>query len=324
MLHFIIGSALRLDAQYRETRFALPHATLSLRPTSLIPLAIFPKILYDSCMDYRRFYSDGQPIDGTVTLTGAEFLHCTKVTRHKVGFTIIVCCGDGFDYICKITEIGRDSLTALVTEKKLNTAESSVEITLYQANCKELDFIVRKAVELGVARIVPVTTRYSQSGEINLSRLTDIVKEASKQCGRARLPEVVKPVDFKCAITGKKADETGIFCYEKCPQSALETPSKPHQNPLQSALEVPSKLPANPLQSALQVPCKPPANALQTPSKPHAIALFIGSEGGFSEEEACLAEASGWHLTSLGRRILRAETASIVAITLALNAVGEL
>lgn len=235
-------------------------------------------------MEIKRFFADGIQGD-TIVLRDEEFYHCVKVTRHKVGFTIIVSVGDGFDYYAKIETIDKDSLTAKVFRKEQNMSEISGALVLYQAVCKELDFIVQKAVELGATRIVPFYSTNTNITGVKADRLQKIVLEAAKQCGRSSLPEVSEPVRFDKAIEMSKGCENRILCYENCRGALL-------------------------------------IKSITKNTK--TLALFIGSEGGFTEQEVAFAKEKDVKIVSLGRRILRAETAAVSAMTLGLAAIGEL
>jgi 16S rRNA (uracil1498-N3)-methyltransferase len=235
-------------------------------------------------MELKRFFTDN--IEGDkVILKGEEFTHCVKVTRHKVGFSIIVCTGDGWDCYAKIESIEKNSLTARVFRREQNKTEVDGELILFQGVCKELDFIVQKAVELGAGRIVPFYSTNTSVTGIKLDRLQKIVLEAAKQCGRARLPQVTEPVRFEKAIELCRCVENQILCYENCRSGHIK-------------------------------------DAVQKNTK--SLALIIGSEGGFTEQEIAYAKEKNIRVVTLGKRILRAETAAISAMTLGLAAIGEL
>ena len=235
-------------------------------------------------MEIKRFFADG--IEGDkVVLRGEEFTHCVKVTRHKVGFTVIVCTGDGWDCYAKIEAIEKSSLTARVFRREQNKTEVEGNLTLFQGVCKELDFIVQKAVELGACKIVPFYSANTSVTGVKLDRLQKIVLEAAKQCGRARLPEIIEPLRFDKAIEMCRSAENQILCYENCRSGYIK-------------------------------------DAIRKNTK--TLALVIGSEGGFTEQEIAYAKEKNIRVVSLGKRILRAETAAIAAMTLGLAAIGEL
>ncbi len=210
--------------------------------------------------------------DGVFEISNDEFIYAVKVLRQKIGFSVIVNVGDGYDYNGVITDIKKDRLFVKISEKVKNSATPEKEITLYQGSCKtgKNDFIAQKAVELGVSRIVFFTSDNVVERDVNLERLNKIAKEALKQCDRADDVKVEFST-FENAV--KNAKEAVIFYEGDCEISANNIPVATTE-------------------------------------------FFVGSEGGFSEREIALAKNNGIKTVSLGKRILRAETASVVATTL--------
>lgn len=235
-------------------------------------------------MEIKRFFAD-KIEGGKVTLRAEELHHCTKVTRHKVGYTIIVCIGDGWDYYAQIETIERDYLVANIIRKERNNNEIEGDLILFQGVCKELDFIVQKAVELGATKIVPFYSTNTNITDIKADRLSKIVLDAAKQCGRARLPVVAEAMPLDKAIQLSKEASNRIMCYENCSDKKL--------------IDV-------------------------LPNGTTSLAIFVGSEGGFTPQEVDAAMGQSLDIVSLGKRVLRAETAAITALTLGLAAMGEL
>ncbi|MEG1791226.1 MAG: RsmE family RNA methyltransferase [Clostridia bacterium] len=236
-------------------------------------------------MEIRRFFINKNDFDGKIaTISGDEFLHATKVLRQKVGFTIIFCIGDGFDYYAEIIEIDKNMLKAKFINKIQNFTGAKCAVTLYQGSLKnnKNDFVVQKAVELGISEVVFFVSKYVAENDISLSRLNKISIEASKQCGRADIVNV-RAMTF---------DEV-ISCLSKCALMFYE-------------LETERKLNEIDFNNA------------------DTVDIIIGSEGGFDISEVESARARGAKILSLGKRILRAETASIVATALTMDALGEL
>jgi len=158
-----------------------------------------------------------------------------------------------------------------------------------------MDWIIQKSVELGVSRIVPVMTRYSvvQLNDADSHKKTErwmrIAREAAKQCKRALVPGVDNPVTFEDAIIMSQSVDTGIVLYENEQKKCLKELLKCY-----------------------------------TIDGIGSIALFIGSEGGFSENEIDLCIKSGFISVGLGKRILRAETAAISVLSILMYEMGEL
>lgn len=224
-------------------------------------------------MEIRRFLTSSDKIKNDVAeISGDEFTYAVKVLRQKTGFTVIVNTGDGYDRIGEISEITKDKLTVKIRETVKNEANPDKKITLYQGSCKQgkNEFIVQKAVELGISRIVFFKSDFVTEKEVNVERLRKIATEALKQCGRADSVEV----EFTDYFNAVDNCENAVIFYEgECENTLSDI-----------------------------------GNAVS--------ALFVGSEGGFSEREVGYARERGLKTITLGKRILRAETASVVATSM--------
>lgn len=237
-----------------------------------------------------RFFCD-QISDTYITLTGEDASHLSRSLRVRVGEEVIVCDGACTDYVCMVESVSSEAVKLLVKKKMANENEAALPITLYQALPKgdKLDFIVQKAVELGVTRIVPVQTRFciakatARDFEKKRARLQKIALEAAKQCGRGVIPEVHGLLPFK-EMADALALERGFVCYEKGGET------------VQTLIE----------------------------QKHCGASVLVGSEGGFSAEEVHYLSELGVPCATLGKRILRCETAPIAALTLLLHQLGEL
>ena len=138
-------------------------------------------------MEIRRFFADASDVCGDeVTIGGDEFVHMTKVLRHKPGYKIVVCPGDGSELDCTLTSIGADSALAHIDGRRRGAAELPYRVTLFQALPKgdKLSYIVQKCVELGAARIVPFLSERTEETKFNRPRMERVAIEACKQCGR--------------------------------------------------------------------------------------------------------------------------------------------
>lgn len=243
-------------------------------------------------MEIRRFFVDKNQIDGEIiTISSNEFLHLTKVLRHKVGYKIVVSndCDD-IDYCAEIIEISNDVCYAKVIEKTQNLTSTRCTFDLYQALPKgdKLDLIVQKSVELGINKVFPFASANVAETKCNIERLNRIALEASKQCGRARLAKVCDLIDF---------DELKS-CLNSNRYDLILLPSEHEQSRNLDDMDT--------------------ANAQR-------VAIIIGSEGGFKKQEVdeLVAIASASPIT-LGNRILRCETAAIVTIALATYKLKEM
>jgi 16S rRNA (uracil1498-N3)-methyltransferase len=234
-------------------------------------------------------------IDGkTALIEGDDARHIAKSLRMRVGDGLTLCDTRGSDYSCRITAIGQERIMAEVLGRWPTAAEPRFELTLYQALPKadKLETIAQKAVELGAAALVPVSSAYcvarwsEKDGAKKRERLDRIMLEAAKQSGRGSVPQTGPPLRFEEAIPRMKEADLAILFYEGA------------KAPLRDILAGAGK-------------------GIRT------VAIMVGSEGGFSPEEAAFAKEQGVPLASLGARILRCETAPICAISAIGYALGE-
>ena len=232
-------------------------------------------------MEIKRFFVErarnitvGDPVE----VFGEEFRHAVKVSRYKVGYTLILSNGDGYDYFSKITSIGKDSFTCLVERAVKNANELSKPLVLYLCAIEKTDLAVQKATEVGATEIRLLISRFTNAKTQNVERLRKIALESAKQCGRAVVPEIYPPVSFEEGVTDavSRCEET-IFCYELARGERI-------------------------------------ADVFDASAASYA--LVVGSEGGFAEEEVAFAREKGAKVVTLGRRILRAETACIAGLVL--------
>lgn len=237
---------------------------------------------------------DKSNIEGDeIVLTGENAAH-GAVLRLTAGEEIVACDQDGIDHFCLVSTISKGEIRAKVCQSKKNIAEAQVDITLYQALTKgdKMAEIVEKCVELGVSSIVPVVTarcvaRSSSRDSGKTNRWQKIAESAAKQSGRGKIPKIGGVLTLDEAISHAKG--TCFFCYE-----------------LEDKLSLPAFLKA-------------------LPKEADAISFFIGPEGGFAAEEAAKFKAQGFAAVSLGRRILRTETAGpAVAANIMYQLDGEL
>lgn len=237
-------------------------------------------------MELKRFFVAPEDIDGNiVTLRGDEFNHITRVLRFKTGYKCIVCANDGIERVCTVDNLTRDSAT-LIIEDSAAVDRKKVRLTLYAGLLKnnKLDLVVQKAVELGVDKIVPFVSQNCAENRFNAERASKIALEAAKQCGAAYLTEIADSVNFDKVLSDIISYDTAVLAYEKEKKQSIKNLSVAGCN----------------------------------------IALIVGPEGGFKSDEVSAAVAAGAKSVTLGRRILRAETADIVSCALLLDALGEL
>ncbi len=250
-----------------------------------------------------RYFIDKPISPGRVVLTGPEAHHLIHVMRAAAGMRVVLFDGSGAEFPAVVQQTGRSEVVLSALSREQVNRELPVDVTLGVALPKgdRQKWLVEKAVELGVTRIVPLRTQrgVAQPVEQALARLRRSVVEASKQCGRNCLLQIDGPQswsDFVEAAAGVPCRLLAQPRQEKGDRSNL--PERPATN-LRS---VPGFAQIGPVPFFLPVPDKLPDRVL----------LAIGPEGGFSGEEAALAVAAGWHTVDLGPRILRVETAALL------------
>jgi len=227
-----------------------------------------------------------------VRLPGDDARKLLVVLRAQTGAAVELIDSGGRVFATRLVVDG--TFATLTLERELERPQAPrLAITLAQGVPKgaKMDFVVEKATELGVARIVPfVSARTVGDGERTgkLERWRRLAKTAAQQCGRRDVPIVDAPIDFATLVRAFAGVDCALVPWELAD--------------------------AAPLRETL-----PPLIASVS-----SVLVAIGPEGGFSAEEAAAATAAGAHLISLGRRILRTETAGIVAATALLFASGEL
>ncbi len=241
-------------------------------------------------MSQRFFVSS--PIDPQthVTLDGPEAHHLLHVMRGKVGDAVVLFDGSGCDFPSTIEKLGRHEVLLRVDERLERDRELPVELVLAVALPRgdRQEWLVEKAVELGVAELVPWQTQRSVAlpNDKTLARLHRGVVEACKQCGRNRLMQIHSPVTF--------AD------YLAMPTANVRVPA--------------ANILVHPTPSAL------PLDTLIAPTSGTSLAricIGVGPEGGFTDQEIADGVAAGWKLASLGPTILRTETAALTAASIA-------
>ena len=237
-----------------------------------------------------RFFIEDRA-EGTVTLTGENARHIGKSLRMRVGDEVTLC-GGGWDHSCVIESITGEEVLCRVEDVRPCESEPSIEMTLFQALPKadKMDLIVQKSVELGVSRIVPFISERcasrpdAKSLEKKVERWQKIAEGAAMQSGRGIIPEVCPVAGFEECLKKAAALDISYFFYEL---------------------------------GGLSLTRQPPVGEKR-------VGMIIGSEGGFSPEEAEAAESMGLLTATLGKRILRCETAPLAAASALLILTGNM
>ena len=235
-------------------------------------------------------YFASPAIQGAVcALSGPEAHHLIHVMRCKPGDRVVLFDGTGAEFVAQVEEVGRADVRLAILARHPLDRELPVPLTLGVALPKgeRQKWLVEKAVELGVARLVPLRTSRSvaQPVEQALARLCRTVIEASKQCGRNRLMEITEPQDWADFVETSRGAPLRILAHP-------DGRSRPAR------------------------PCVF-GELWREADPPNAVHLAVGPEGGFTPEEVALATAAGWQAVSLGPRVLRIETAAILLVALA-------
>ena len=230
----------------------------------------------------RRFFAENVDIsDGTVRLSGDESKHIAGVLRMKAGDRVILIDGKGSEWLAEILSADVQSVVLRLLEERSCGADPSVRVTLFQCLPKQgkMETIIQKCVELGVYRIVPTVSArcvVKPEGMTNkLARWNKVSVEAAKQCGRANVPEVAPAI--KLTDINLSGFDTAMIAYENENDVSLK-------------------------------------DVLHSDGEKRDIALIIGPEGGFEYGEVVRAADKGAVAVSLGKRILRTETAGMATV----------
>ncbi len=241
----------------------------------------------------RRFFVS-DPLADIVTITGEDAHHIIHVLRYKIGQYLIVVDGDGRIAKTEITDIAEYTVVVKIIEYLEENTEAPIEVILAQCLPKsdKMDFIVQKAVELGVHRICPLMSencvvKYDHAKkEARQKKWQKIANEAAKQCGRTLLPSVQPIALLKDLFLELEHNVEVFMCYEGQADSSLKT-------------------------------------LLET-TMASKFLIIIGPEGGFSPAEVVLCKGNGAKVVTMGPRILRTETASLAAVSLVMYQNGDL
>ena len=243
----------------------------------------------------RRLFYKGLLAD-TIEITGSDAHHLMHVMRAKAGQEVTVVDDAGCVARMEMTAFREDAVTLTLKERLAADTESPLKLVLAQCLLKadKMDYVVQKAVELGVTEIIPVKShncvvRYdAKKAAARQQRWQKIAEEAAKQCGRTALTSVTPITDLSDLLKDNScAEDTEIiFCYEN-----------EDENTVKSCLRA---------------------------AQGKRLILLVGPEGGFTLGEAQTVQEAGGRAVTLGSRILRAETAAVAAVTVAQYENGDL
>lgn len=245
---------------------------------------------------YQFFVENGQVQGETIVITGEDAVHIGRVLRMKPGERVRISDEEEHSYFCHITEITGDEVFLAIDERDERGTEFAHKVYLFQGLPKsdKMELIIQKAVELGVYEIIPVAMKNcvvkldDKKAVSKVKRWQAISESAAKQSKRTRIPEVHSPVSWKEAFAMAAELDVTLVPYE-------------NERGLAAARQQISSIPAG-----------------------ASIGVMIGPEGGFSSEEiAMVDEFESMHRISLGRRILRTETAGLVTLAMLVYQLDE-
>lgn len=234
---------------------------------------------------HRFFVTNENVFKDSIIVTGENVQHIKKVLRLQSGDKIILCDGEGNDYHVSIESMDKHEIRTAILGREDSKGEPGIDAVLYQGIPKsaKMDLIIQKCTELGIKRIVPVSTARTvvkleseKDERKKVERWTKIAEEAAKQSGRGRIPIVEMPMSFNEALKDAASLEKVVIPYE-----------------LEGSLSI---------RAALEK------------DKAGSIGFFIGPEGGFEVNEIEKAQAAGILPVTLGKRILRTETAGVAVL----------
>jgi 16S rRNA (uracil1498-N3)-methyltransferase len=224
---------------------------------------------------------------GAVVLDRGQTHYLTTVMRLSAGEGVLVFNGRDGEWNAAIEGGKRAATLRVGARTRPQTAAGDLHYLFAPLKSARLDYMVQKAVEMGVSRLQPVLTRHGQIGRVNLDRMRANAIEAAEQCGVLSLPDVAPPAALTSVLAAWKPDRYFVFCDE--------------------AAEI-----ADPLRALAAVPPQSP------------LAVLIGPEGGFADDErSALLKLPNVIRLALGPRILRADTAAVAALALVQAAIGD-
>jgi len=244
-----------------------------------------------------RFFAERENIsENTIEITNTDVGHIKKVLRMGIGDELTICDGQGFDYNTKISQILDNSVICDIISKEKSDTEPNIEVTLFQGLPKaaKMDYIIQKTTELGISKVVPCALKRcvtkldgKKAEQKKQERWQKIAEEAAKQSGRGIVPTVEMPMTLK-EVLSHAADYDLFFVPYEC-----ET-----ENNIKSVL-----------------------TSVQNPKK---VAFLIGPEGGFDLSEIEEIKNSSIKTITLGKRILRTETAGEAVLSMTMYEIGDI
>jgi len=224
-----------------------------------------------------------------IALDRAQANYLLNVLRLKDGESVLIFNGQDGEWRAAISVEGRKSADLVCAERiRAQTARPDLIYAFAPLKHARLDYMVQKAVEMGAGVLQPVITRRTQSTRVNLERMRSNAIEAAEQCGILTIPEVREEENLERFLKGLEKDRVLVFCDEGAPVS----------NPVDALAKL--------------------------GNKPAGVAVIVGPEGGFTDQERALVAAHERCVrVSLGPRVLRADTAAVAALAIVQSVLGD-
>lgn len=237
---------------------------------------------------HHFFVTPDQVDEQNIYIKGSDVNHMRNVLRMKTGGQVEVSDGNNLKYLCKIVDYETDRAVLKILERRTADTELLSKLYLFQGLPKsdKMELIVQKAVELGAYKIVPVATKRcvvkldTKKAEKKVERWNSIAESAAKQAGRSIIPEVSEVMSYQAALRMVKELDVVLIPYELA-EGMEETKA-----------------------------------VIKAMKSGQSVGIFIGPEGGFEQEEVEEAVMQGAKPVTLGRRILRTETAGMAMLSI--------
>ena len=236
----------------------------------------------------QHFFVDASQVsEETIRIEGSDVNHMKNVLRMRIGEEVTVSDGQGKEYLCQVLDFEEEQVQLKIVETKASDAELPSKIYLFQGLPKQekMELIVQKCVELGIYAVIPVSMKRcvvkldAKKGAKKVERWNTIAASAAKQSGRGIVPEVTSVKTYKEALEMAKDLDVVLVPYE-CAEGMDHT-----------------------------------KELIQSIKPGQSVGIFIGPEGGFDLDEIALACETGGQVITLGKRILRTETAGLALLS---------
>ncbi len=284
------------------------------------------------------FFIHSKQISGhDLQITDSLARHIGGALRHRVGEQIFVVDEQRVGYVVELVEVKPNRIVGKILKEKKQPPISPFNITLGQAilKAKKMDWILQKATELGVSRIIPLATERTvveprpERADTQHRRWQEILKEAAQQTGRWEVPELNSPADFFSFVKNASHYDLALIPWEGENQKGIKRALREasHSNP---HLEEPCLHrqgffdPSGDKHDLIRSLTPPSEAGTALARRVHNILILIGPEGGFSDQEVALAREHRIIPVTLGWRILRAETACLATLTMLQYELGDM